>query len=162
MAGHSDVYALPALACACASARRTARLITQLYSHEMGSSIEPTQFALLSALRQMPGASQTPLGHALGLDKTTLSRNLRVMEKNGWIALALGQNDRRERGYQITAAGKKIFSATQAGWQRAQSKLQAALSPGQWDKTLNIFNRAAQAALAAQAVNSQSKRGKHA
>ena len=125
-------------------------------------AIEPTQFALLSALGKRPGASQTPLGRALGLDKTTLSRNLRVLQKNGWIALALTDNDRRERGYRLTSAGKRICSVAQSGWLRAQAKLRAALPPGEWDRTLTMFDRAAEAALAAQVKSSTKKREKHA
>jgi DNA-binding MarR family transcriptional regulator len=140
---------LPDLNCACAGLRRAARLVTQLYSHEMGGNVEPTQFALLSALSQLPGASRSPIGYALGLDKTTLSRNLRVMEKNGWIEPALSE-DRRERGYRLTALGGKILAEAKPGWLRAQAKLRAAFDPGEWEETLKAFDRTAEAALAAQ------------
>jgi DNA-binding MarR family transcriptional regulator len=160
-ATESEVFALPALGCACASVRRTARLITQLYGDEMNGLVEPAQFALLSALDKMRGAGQTALGRALGLDKTTLSRNLRVLKKNGWIELDLRRNDRRERGYRLTSEGKNIFKATRSGWLRAQTKLRAALPPGEWDSTLKMLDRAAEAALAAQSKSSKRK-GKHA
>jgi DNA-binding MarR family transcriptional regulator len=139
---------LPDLECACATIRRSARLVTQLYSHEM-ASVEPSQFALLSALSSHPGATQAPIGRALGLDKTTLSRNLRLLEKNGWIEVA-PTDDRRERGYRLTAAGKRILNSTKAGWIRAQRKLRAALKPGEWESMMNVFGRVAAAALIAQ------------
>src|SRR4051794_27997297 len=145
----SNTNPLPDLPCACASLRRAARLVTQLYSHEMGENIEPAQFSLLSALDGHPGVSQAPLGRALGLDKTTMSRNLKVMERNGWIAPA-GADDRRERGYRLTKAGEKIFAATKPGWLRAQAKLRAAMQPGEWESMWNIFGRVAEAALVAQ------------
>jgi DNA-binding MarR family transcriptional regulator len=137
---------LPDLDCACATVRRAARLLTQLYSHEMGSEIEPAQFALLSALSLHPGAKQAGLGRALGLDKTTMSRNLSVMKKNGWIEAGVA-GDRRERGYRITAAGEKILAAAKPGWARAQQKLRAALEPGDWDQMFEVFGRVAEAAL---------------
>lgn len=140
---------LPDLNCACAGLRRAARLVTQLYSREMGGSIEPAQFALLSAFSQLPGASQGPLARALGLDKTTLSRNLRLMEKNGWIRPALS-DDRRERGYRLTASGGKILAEAKPGWLRAQARLCAAFDPGEWENILKAFDRTAEAALAAQ------------
>src|SRR5580704_11887816 len=87
---------LPDIHCACAGIRRAARLVTQLYSHEMGWNAEPAQFSLLSALERHPGARQAPLGRALGLDKTTLSRNLKLMQRNGWVEAVPGK-DRRER-----------------------------------------------------------------
>jgi len=141
-------HALPDLHCACASLRRAARLVTQLYSHEMGGRIEPGQFALLSALRQQPGLSQAPLGRALGMDKTTMSRNLRVMVKNGWIE-ATASADRRKLGYRLTASGEKMLSDSMPGWLRAQAKLRAALEPGEWEESLKAFDKTAEAALAA-------------
>jgi DNA-binding MarR family transcriptional regulator len=110
--------------------------------------MEPAQFSLLFALSRRPGASQAPLGRALGLDKTTMSRNLRLMQRNGWIEPVL-TDDRRERGYRLTPAGGKILSATKPGWMRAQNKLRGALKPGEWETMLNVFGRVAAAALAA-------------
>ena len=142
------MHSLPDLNCACAGIRRAARLVTQLYSREMGGHIEPGQFALLSALRQRPGLSQASLGQALGLDKTTMSRNLRLMGKNGWIEAAASA-DRRQRGYRLTTSGERILSETMPGWLRAQAKLRAALEPGEWEESLKAFDKTAEAALAA-------------
>ena len=140
---------LPDLGCACANIRRAARLVTQLYSHEMGSNLEPAQFSLLSALEYRPGASQAPLGHALGLDKTTMSRNLRLLRRNLWIEPA-PTDDQRTRGFRLTPAGKKILATAKPGWVRAQTKLRAALKPGEWETMLSAIGRVAGAALAAQ------------
>jgi len=140
---------LPDLGCACANIRRAARLVTQLYSHEMGSNLEPAQFSLLSALEYRPGASQAPLGHALGLDKTTMSRNLRLLLRNLWIEPAL-TDDRRTRGFRLTPAGKRTLAAAKPGWMRAQTKLRVALKPGEWETMLNVIARVSGAALAAQ------------
>jgi DNA-binding MarR family transcriptional regulator len=136
---------LPALDCACATVRRTARLVTQLYSREIGHGVEPTQFLLLSVLQARPGVSQAPLGRALGLDKTTLSRNLQVMKRNGWIERAKS-DDQRERGYQLTCDGAKLLAATRPGWKRAQQKLRSALRATEWQNTLSVFNSVSSAA----------------
>jgi DNA-binding MarR family transcriptional regulator len=114
----------------------------------MGGTLEPAQFSLLSVLRSRPGATQTSLGHALGMDKTTASRNLRLMRKHGWIESHV-TDDRRERSYRLTAAGKKILAATEPGWKRAQRKLRAALRPGEWESMLRVLRHADEAALAA-------------
>jgi DNA-binding MarR family transcriptional regulator len=145
---------LPDLGCACANLRRAARLVTQLYSHEIGPDVEPAQFSLLSALHRNPGASQAPLGRALGLDKTTMSRNLRLLEANGWLKLALTE-DRRERCYRLTPAGEKTLAASKPGWVRAQVKLRAALQTGEWETLSTVFGRVAEAALAAQQGKSE-------
>jgi len=137
---------LPEIECACANARRAARLVTQLYSHEMGGNIEPTQFAVLTALKHGPGCRQTMLGEMLGIDKTSLSRNLRLMAKNGWIELS-ESSDGRERGYRLTAAGSKLLAATRPGWKRAQRKLREAITPAEWDTMHKVFDRVALASL---------------
>jgi DNA-binding MarR family transcriptional regulator len=139
---------LPDLECACANLRRASRLVTQLYSHEIGPDVEPAQFSLLSALRRRAGISQAPLGRALGLDKTTISRNLRLMQRNGWIELA-STDDGRERCYRLTQKGEKTLSAAKPGWMRAQAKLRAALRTGEWETLLKASGQVAEAAIAA-------------
>jgi DNA-binding MarR family transcriptional regulator len=140
---------LPDLGCACAAVRRAARLVTQLYSREIGHGVEPTQFMLLSVLHGRPGCSQAPLSRALGLDKTTLSRNLLLMKRNGWLEPARSE-DERERGYRLSPVGEKLLAATRPGWKRAQRKLQSAIRKGEWESMLNIFGHVAEAAREAQ------------
>jgi DNA-binding MarR family transcriptional regulator len=141
---------LPDLECACASVRRAARLVTVLFGREMGADIEPSQFSLLTALQRQPGCGQVSLGRALGLEKTTLSRNLRLMKKNGWIAPAV-TGDLRERGYRLTSAGEKLLAAKTPAWKRAQAKLRAAMSDGgtagsEWEVAMKVFSSVAKAA----------------
>jgi DNA-binding MarR family transcriptional regulator len=134
--------------CACASARRTARLITRLYAQEMGNAIEPTQFSLLTALHRMPGRGQSALAKAFGLDKTTLSRNLLLMQKSGWID-PVSSDDLRERGYRLTAKGNRLLAKATPGWQKAQDKLRAAMTPAEWEAMMTAFGVAAGAARSA-------------
>jgi len=123
---------LPTLACACASLRRTARVVTQLYEAELqGSGLRATQFTLVQALEQMGGAAQGALGELLGLDPTTLSRTLRPLERAGWIRAAAGK-DRREVRWSLTPAGRRRFARVQAAWERAQGRLRARLPAKQW------------------------------
>ncbi|MGJ5819117.1 MarR family winged helix-turn-helix transcriptional regulator [Paludibaculum fermentans] len=150
----SEPRPLPDLHCMCANLRRAARLVTQLYSEEMSASLEPAQYSLLTALKVSKSTGQAGLGRMLGLDKTTLSRNLRVLLRRRWIELA-GSEDRRERGYRLTAEGDSILAAATPGWQRAQERLRSSLAPGEWDVLMSMFGRVAEAA---QAAGSGSKR----
>ncbi|MDZ4798501.1 MAG: MarR family winged helix-turn-helix transcriptional regulator [Bryobacteraceae bacterium] len=136
---------MPDLECACASVRRVARLVTQLYSDEMGLCVEPAQFALLKMLQQRPGISQAAACGALGFDKTTLSRNLRVLAKNGWIESIPGE-DRRTRGSRLTAAGEEVILKATPGWRRAQQKLRAELGDEGWVRMMDVFGKVARAA----------------
>src|SRR5437764_14499680 len=79
--------ALPDFPCVCATARRAARALTQMYdAHLQPAGIEGTQFALLSVIASIGPCSQAAIGHRFALDKTTLSRNLKLLRKKGWIA----------------------------------------------------------------------------
>ena len=126
------------LPCACAAARRASRLITQIYEEELREHLAPPQFGLLSLLHALPGCSQVTMARRLALDKTTLSRNLKLLEKNGWIEHT-ESDDRRERGYRLTTAGAKIRTAAKPGWQRAQNRLRSAMTASQWDAMWKTF-----------------------
>jgi DNA-binding PadR family transcriptional regulator len=77
-----------------------------------------------------------------------MSRNLRLMQRNGWIELA-STDDGRERCYRLTPRGEKVFSAAKPGWMRAQAKLRAALRTGEWEALLKASSRVAEAAIVA-------------
>jgi DNA-binding MarR family transcriptional regulator len=124
--------ALPALACACASLRRAARAVTQLYDAELqGTGLRVTQLTLLQALQRMGASPQAALGELLALDATTLSRTLRPLARAGWIRATRGQ-DRRETRWSLTAAGRRRFARARPSWERAQARLRTRLRPEHW------------------------------
>lgn len=138
------------ISCACANARRAARLVSKLYAQEMGKALEPGQFALLSVLNGMPGRGQSPLARNLGLDKTTLSRNLLLMQKRGWIERVSG-DDQRERGYRLTPKGGRLLAEARPRWQKAQEKFRAAMTPAEWEAMMSAFRAVGRAVQKAQA-----------
>ena len=123
---------LPLLACARASLRRTARVVTQLYQTELqGTGLRATQFTLLQALEQFGVASQGALGRLLALDATTLSRTLPPLERAGWIRAAAGR-DRREVRWSLTPAGRRRLAGALPAWERAQERLRTGLPAKHW------------------------------
>ncbi len=137
---------LPPFPCACATTRRLSRLLTQLYdSHLRASGIEAPQYNLLSIVQHKPGANQATLGAIMASDKTTISRNLRLLEQKGWIA-ATPSADRRERGFSLTAAGHQLLASAHPHWQAAQSAFQAALTPAEWKSMWAILGKITQVA----------------
>jgi len=126
------------LDCACLALRQAARMVTQFYGAELRGRLEILQFGLLSVLDRRSGCNQAALARELNLDKTTLSRNLKLMEKNGWIERN-SSDDLRERGYRLTSAGKKLLQAARPGWKRAQARFQAAMG-GRWDEMWKLLD----------------------
>ena len=88
---------LPALPCLCSSFRRTARALSQVYEEAMRpTGLRITQFTILQALARTGEVKQGRLGEILVMDSTSLTRTLRIMRQQGWIAERRGE-DQRER-----------------------------------------------------------------
>ena len=138
------------LSCACAATRRAARAVTQLYDSCLrASDVEGTQYALLSLLGSIGPCSQAAISHRLVLDKTTLSRNLKLLRHKGWIE-TVPADDGRERRYVLSASGEKRLAAAKPAWRRAQQRLRDSMTAREWDavwKALHVLNTAAQTAL---------------
>jgi DNA-binding MarR family transcriptional regulator len=118
------------LPCACANVRRLSRLVTRLYDAELrNSDLEVTQFGVLSALHRLGTATHRQLARGFGMDGTTVTRVVAVLERRGWVARRAGA-DRRQRVYEITADGRQQLDAARPGWRRAQQRVSTLLGPG--------------------------------
>jgi len=159
LTGSIDVYTfkvvtgreqLPPLPCALANLRRATRVVTQLYQEEMRKhGLEgSTQFTILNILRSYPDLTQTELADALAVDTTTLSRTLRIMEREGWVATKQGRIDRRERRIGLTAKGRKQHQMSKPDWERAQDRLRAVIGE-EWSDFNDSLRRVAEAGLEA-------------
>lgn len=145
--------ALTDLQCACATARQVARVLTQLYDSRLRSSgVEAPQFALLMTLAQQGSCNQVDLGRRYALDKTTVSRNLKLLERNGWIESSIGA-DRRERQFTLTPKGRKRIAQAKPAWKKAQNQLQAGMTAAEWDAMFTTFRTVTRAAQTLQAQN---------
>ena len=101
--------------------------MTRLYNQELRSErIETTQFTLLMALDQSGEISQGKLGKLMGLDSTSLTRMLDLLEKRGWVQEEEG-DDRRFRIIRLTTAGRAKLRQSLPHWKRAQDRVQRAL-----------------------------------
>ncbi len=142
----SEFRSVP-LPCACANLRRGARLVTQLYDEALRPlGMRATQFTLLWALLKMDTARQADLAETLGIDSTTLTRNLALLRRKGWIAVAAGK-DRRERVWSVQPAGRRVFRKAQPAWSAAQERLKNALGKEGWaslNGSLDVVVEAAQ------------------
>ena len=157
---HTAPHALVESACACATARQVARLFTQLYDGWLSETgLQAPQFALLMTLDAHGSVSQAVLGRRYALDKTTMSRNLKLFERKGWVT-ASGADDKRERRFAITAAGHARLAAARPEWKKAQEQLRAGMTAIQWHAMFDAFRiaaRAAQGARRLEKANGQRK-----
>lgn len=138
--------ALPALNCACASLRRAARAVTQLYDAALkDTGLTVSQLTLLRVLSKLGPSPQGALGDFLALDPTTLSRSLRPLQRAGWIRVARGQ-DRREVRWALTASGRGRLTRALPAWERVQARLRKRLRSEQWSLLINALAMVAAAA----------------
>ena len=135
-----------ALPCACANLRRASRAVTRVYDQELrGSGLRVTQFTLLQALELTGKLNQGRLGELLFLDSTTLTRTLRPLLGRGWVRSLPGE-DRRERHFQLTPAGRRQLEYARPGWERAQQRLQKALGVRDWQGLQTVLVAVTEAA----------------
>ncbi len=105
--------------CACSALRHASRAVTQHYEkHFRGTGLRATQFTVLATLVQTGPLSISELSKTLGLERTTLSRNMRLLEKNGWVS-AITHDDQRIRRMQLTRKGRAKAAAALPIWRRA-------------------------------------------
>jgi DNA-binding MarR family transcriptional regulator len=110
-----------------------------MYDGKLRSSgVEAPQFAVLAALENAGACTQAGLGRMFAMDKTTMSRNLKVLERNGWIETAVGA-DRRQRVLRLTEAGRERLAAAKPEWKKAQDQLRAGMSQEQWDEMFRVL-----------------------
>src|ERR1700754_1399290 len=133
------------LSCALAATRRTARLMTQFYDACLSEAgIEAAQFALLMALDLAKDKGQAALGQMLGMDKTTLSRNLKVLREKGWVEAVAGEEARR-RSIALTAEGRSRLREAKPAWRRAGEMFREGMMEREWAamwSSLKAMNKA--------------------
>jgi DNA-binding MarR family transcriptional regulator len=129
--------------CICTHLRRAARGVSRHYDEALaGFGINVAQFSLLRHLQRLDQPSITSLAEAMGLDRSTLGRNLKVLEADGLVALAEGA-DQRNRVVLLTEAGKARLQDAGPAWERAQLRLVEQLGEGQRDELVRLLERLA-------------------
>lgn len=115
--------------CHCTTARRAAQALTAAYDRALaGLGLKVTQYSLLRAVQRNPEANLTQLAQSTGLDRSTLGRNLRVMEAAGWLELGRG-SDLRGRAVRLSDEGERLLKRALPRWKQVQSEVDENLGP---------------------------------
>lgn len=119
--------------CACFNLRKASRLITQLFDRAiMPYGLRGTQFSILAVLSAAGPETISRLSENLVMDRTTLTRNLRPMEKAGMIKLVRGGDPRTKRVF-LTPKGKKAFAGAYPHWEKTQNRIIGKLGHGRFN-----------------------------
>ena len=106
--------------CACSQVRRLARKLSSLYDTLLSpEDLTITQYSLLANIERAGQLRHTVLAEKMGMERTTLTRNLRPLTRAKWVAAGTG-NDRRQHLLQLTAAGRRKLVRSLPFWEEAQ------------------------------------------
>jgi DNA-binding MarR family transcriptional regulator len=113
--------------CNCLAVRQAARYITQFYDRCLAAAgLRTTQYGILARLKRQGPMSINTLAAELVVDRTTLGRNIRPLERDGLIAIEPDPSDRRSKILRLTKAGGARFRLAEKRWVEAQKRFERA------------------------------------
>lgn len=128
------------LDCICLNAQRAARTLARRYDAAFRPiGITSGQFAILAALNRDHNVNIGTLAEMLGLERTTLTRNLAPLEAMGLIMTEAGEEDRRQRFLSLTRLGVEKLSVAMPLWEAAQRDTKQLLVGGDWATVQPVF-----------------------
>jgi len=123
MAKRTDIHR-----CACTILRQAARVATQHFDRALATSgLRISQLSVLTTLRYVGPKTINELADVMVLDRTTLGRNLRPLQRDGYIAVKAGEEDRRTKKLVLTKKGETAATKAMDSWGEAQTGFEAAI-----------------------------------
>jgi DNA-binding MarR family transcriptional regulator len=105
--------------------RRAARYITQLYERHLSSiGMTAAQFSIMAKLARRPHQTMMELAQAMVMERTTLVRALKPLQRDGLIQTEPSEHDVRTHVFSLTKAGQRALSEANRGWQAAQEEFE--------------------------------------
>jgi DNA-binding MarR family transcriptional regulator len=118
--------------CAGFNLRRASRAVTQHFDHALApAGLRTTQFTLLSALALGGPCEITQLAQALVMDRTTLTRNLKLLRDGGLVCAARSRAGRKIR-FELTPSGRSTLARAVPYWREAQDGIVEAFGSELW------------------------------
>ena len=116
--------------CYCAALRAAARKTTAIYDEALApAGIGLAQFSLLRKIERGGRLSLSELGRLASLDRSTIGRNIKILQRMGLIEVGPG-DDRREATVSLAEDGRAALRKGAPLWQAAQERFEAALGEG--------------------------------
>jgi DNA-binding MarR family transcriptional regulator len=127
--------------CNCLALRQAARQVSQIYdSHLAVVGLKGTQYSILSKLNRMGPLSINELAKAMVMDRTTLGRAIRPLERDKLLTIGAG-DDGRTRSLKLTPAGQTRLKAAAAKWREAQKEFELAFGVPDAAKLRSVLQR---------------------
>ncbi|MGO4560150.1 MarR family winged helix-turn-helix transcriptional regulator [Mesorhizobium sp. 2RAF21] len=110
--------------------RSATRRLGSVYDRALAPlGINIAQYALLRTIEHRQPVSLTELARSAELERSTVGRNVRVLERLGFVAMERGENDHREAAVTLCIRGVEILQKVEPIWEECQKKIEARLGP---------------------------------
>ena len=128
-----------AMTCMGLHVRRASRIMTQRYDAAFRPvGLAPTQFTLLVAIHLLEHVAITQLAQELFTDQTTITRNIKLLEQRGLVAIKPGE-DRRIKLASLTVEGQALLEQALPLWEQAQSEVKQHFGEEKWQTLLSLL-----------------------
>lgn len=110
--------------CLCLHVQRAARSLARRFDEALRPlDLTHGQFSLLMSLNRSEPPTMAQVSSVLAMDRTTLTANIKPLERRGLLAVKVDAADRRSRRLSLTAAGHKILMAAMPVWKRTHKAI---------------------------------------
>jgi DNA-binding MarR family transcriptional regulator len=129
------------LACACADVRRAARALSRVYEEALAAvDLSSTQMTLLMYLGRRGPTPLTELATSLEMDRTSLYRALRPLERRELVRVR-ATADRRAKEVLLTVDGQRHLARAMPHWEKAQKAFLDAFGAAAWERIHHGLSR---------------------
>ena len=123
--------------CYCVNFRGAANTLTKIYDRALSPlNITASQFSLLNDINALGVCNKTGLGKFVGLDRTTIVRNVNILRDKGFVEDGAGS---RESLITLTEAGKRVIAEGYVQWKKVQKRIKSAIGPNNLNILKEVF-----------------------
>ena len=127
--------------CACGHLRKAARVTSLLFDEAFRDvGLTNAQCSLLINISRFEPVSVTELAARMHMDQTTVTRNIKILEKNRLVESFKDAGDARKKLVTLTPLGKSRLDSAKPGWQRAQTFIEEKLGPERFAEFLETMH----------------------
>jgi len=121
--------------CLCLHLQRAARAVARRFDDVLRPfGLTNGQFSLMMSLNRPEPASIKSVAALLGLDRTTLTANLKPLERRGLVKGLVDEADRRTRRLVLTSSGRRLLAEAVPVWRKTHAAIERLLPPGEADR----------------------------
>jgi len=122
-------------ACLCLHVQRAARAMARHFDEALRPvALTNGQFSLLMSLNRPKPPAMGEVAALLAMDRTTLTANLKPLERRGLLTVSVDESDRRSRRLALTGAGRALLAKAMPIWEVSHAAIERRLAPSDPDR----------------------------